>query len=201
LAERLWAKVDKNGPTPAHCPELGPCWVWIGKTKSHGYGQIRYQEKGIGTHRVAWSLTHGSIPDGLFVCHKCDNPPCCNPSHLFLGTTTENQQDASRKGRNGMQRHPDRHWTKLHPGLAAELTGGEKHWMHGRSDLSPAKRYPERLVRGEAVCTAKLTADQVLAIRQRAAEGASFYRLSKEWNLHRSTVRSIVNRSSWRHVV
>jgi predicted HTH domain antitoxin len=52
-------------------------------------------------HKVAWILTNGPIPNGLMVCHKCDNPPCCNPNHLFLGTQTENMQDALAKGRHG----------------------------------------------------------------------------------------------------
>jgi hypothetical protein len=59
-------------------------------------------------HRVAWELTYGPIPAGLYVCHHCDNPPCCNPAHLFLATNAGNAQDMSRKGRAFAQRYPER---------------------------------------------------------------------------------------------
>lgn len=70
---------------------------------SHGYGAFRISNgPTLPAHRVAWSLTNGrEIPDGLCVMHKCDNPPCCNPAHLRLGTVAENNADRARKGRNG----------------------------------------------------------------------------------------------------
>lgn len=73
------------------------CWIWSGKTDKHGYGQLR----GRGAHRASYALAHGPIPAGLSVCHRCDNPPCINPGHLFLGTTADNCRDRSAKGRNG----------------------------------------------------------------------------------------------------
>lgn len=99
LQGRFWSSVNKNGPIPAHCPELGNCWEWtLFKTK-RGYGSFAYKNKSHRAHRVAWELTNGEIPDGLFVLHKCDNCACCNPDHLFLGTHQDNMDDMKRKAR------------------------------------------------------------------------------------------------------
>lgn len=77
------------------------CWLWIGCRTRAGYGLIGHGGRLIYTHRVAWALTIGPIPDGLWVLHKCDNPPCVNPAHLFLGTNRDNMIDMARKGRQG----------------------------------------------------------------------------------------------------
>lgn len=93
LELRFWPKVQKSDG----------CWLWIaggdGKT---GYGRIREGRAGRPTllaHRVAWELTFGPIPDGLFVCHHCDTPRCVRPDHLFLGTSDDNNKNAAAKGR------------------------------------------------------------------------------------------------------
>lgn len=73
------------------------CWEWS-KTKQSGkHGQVCVRGKTIGTHRVSWLVHRGSIPRGMFVCHKCDNPPCVNPDHLFLGTHRDNVMDRLKK--------------------------------------------------------------------------------------------------------
>ena len=109
LEERFLAKLDKNGPIPSHKPELGPCWVWTAVRHEFGYGLINLcdaKQKIERAHRVAWILAHGSIPDGMDVCHRCDNPPCARLSHLFLGDATINLRDASAKGRTASgERH------------------------------------------------------------------------------------------------
>ncbi len=75
------------------------CWLWIGHRQEYGYGKFRWQGEAVQAHRVSWELHRGHIPKGVQICHKCDNPPCVNPDHLFLGTQSDNMQDCKRKGR------------------------------------------------------------------------------------------------------
>lgn len=89
---RFWRRVDKRGPDE--------CWVWQGTRGIHGYGQMSVNNRQVSTHRISKMLEvgHGLLATQI-VCHHCDNPPCCNPAHLFVGTVLDNMRDAARKGR------------------------------------------------------------------------------------------------------
>ncbi len=110
LAERFWSKVNKDGPVPAHRPDLGPCWVWTDACKKRdGYGIFSAKINGKwGTHqaqRIAWLLAKGKIPEGHGVLHYCDNPPCVNPNHLWTGTQLDNMRDCAAKQRCSKRWH------------------------------------------------------------------------------------------------
>jgi len=91
---RFWSKVDKRGE--------GECWEWKASCQVNGYGQFALKRGKVilqRSHRVAYIITYGNIPDGLIVCHHCDNKKCCNPNHLFAGSYSDNNWDTVLKGR------------------------------------------------------------------------------------------------------
>ncbi len=93
-----WLGVDLSGGEDA-------CWEWLGATSSGGYGHLSFAGRRYGAHRLAYELFHGKFPTELKVLHSCDNPLCCNPKHLFLGTQLDNMRDMKAKGRDSSRRH------------------------------------------------------------------------------------------------
>lgn len=89
---RWWTKVDIRTPDE--------CWPWTAGTFHYGHGCFSVKGKSVPAHRWGYSQLVGPIPSGLFVCHSCDNPPCCNPRHWFLGTALDNMRDKVAKGRH-----------------------------------------------------------------------------------------------------
>lgn len=117
--ERFWSKVDRRGPNE--------CWPWLRSHTTKGYGCFSLGCRLRLAHRVAFFIGTGRWPTAC-VCHHCDNPPCCNPAHLFEGTHSDNNRDAARKGRNFFTRHPELvlrgerlRWAKLTAPLVIEI--------------------------------------------------------------------------------
>lgn len=153
-----------------HVQKTDNCWLWTGRKDGKGYGQLKVRGRRTGAHRVSWEIHNGPIPEGLHCLHKCDNPPCVNPEHLFIGTQDDNLKDMIRKGRsakgqrNGMLKHPDRQ------------------------------------ARGEQLPQAKLRAEQVLLIREQAAKGKSDAELAKQFNVNRAAITYIRLGRTWKHI-
>lgn len=108
LADDPWQAVDKSGGEDA-------CWAWTRATVSEGRGYVYdrdYKRPRLAT-RVLYKSLYGEIPDGMFICHKCDNPNCCNPKHWFLGSSKDNVQDMIAKGRKHIMKPEECFRTKL----------------------------------------------------------------------------------------
>jgi hypothetical protein len=137
------------------------CWKWSGSKLPKGYGLLMShstRRKVFSAHRFSWTIHRGVIPNGKHVLHRCDNPECSNPDHLFLGTPKENMRDAINKGRRNTGVRPS----------------GEKHWK------------------------AKLTASQVLQIREDHKRNVSQADLARQYGVGQTAINKIVSRQLWR---
>jgi len=93
ILSRFWNKINILGDND--------CWVWLACCDAQGYGRFRFNEENNKASRVMWIITQGKIPKNKHVLHKCDNPKCVNPNHLFLGTHADNMKDMKQKNRQG----------------------------------------------------------------------------------------------------
>lgn len=148
LEDRFWEKVDRSGE----------CWNWTGTIYTASgklsYGKICVKNKQLLAHRVSYELAHGPIPEDKDVLHRCDNPLCVRPDHLFLGTHADNMQDMVQKGRMHLRNHT------------------------------------------------KLTAEKVIAIRQRYSSGGiTQSQLAKEYEVKLDCIDRVINRRTWKHIV
>lgn len=168
LKERFWAKVKREDG----------CWEWTAHIDDWGYGVFRVNRKLCKAHRVSWEWENGPIPDGSLVLHRCDNPKCVRPDHLFLGTPKDNMRDASAKGRLIQQKDP------------SKQPRGERHG---------SKTRPEKWYAGEKHGMAVLTNAQVEEIRQRyVPRKVSAYKLAKEYGVSRSVIQRAVTGESYK---
>lgn len=149
----FWAHVQVSSPDE--------CWPWTRlKNQKTGYGLLRVNGKMVYAHRRAYELTNGAIPIGMYICHACDNPICCNPHHLWAGPPADNVHDRDRKGRHGWNSNPQ-------PSYHA----------------------------------AKITVDDVVAIRREYANGGKTYApIAEKYGLSPSTIGDIITRKTWRHI-
>lgn len=149
ISERFWSKVDKSGGQDA-------CWPWMAFCQPKGYGRFGIQRSDgswgrIQAHRLSYELTYGAIPDDLHVLHHCDNPPCCNPTHLFLGTNADNVADRVAKGREaGISRGEENGRAKLTADLVRLIRAatGSQRAISKRFGIS--KAHVERVRNGKS---------------------------------------------------
>ena len=126
LGERFWAFASKG--------RKNDCWQWNGSVNNNGYGRLNRNGRIVYAHRLSYELAYGCVPDGVDVLHRCDNPPCVNPTHLFLGTQADNNLDCREKGRHscGIRPRGERH-------SRAKLTERDVkkiHRLHGEGKVS-----------------------------------------------------------------
>lgn len=162
---RFWSHVDIQTPLE--------CWHWKRGKGFDGYGKFAYKGSTLRAHRVSYFLHYGVDPLDLLVCHRCDNPRCCNPYHLFLGTASDNVQDAVDKGR-------------------LTYSTGDEHW---------SRAHPEYHPRGEQVGGAKLTSEDVIEIRRLyAIEQLSQPDIAQRFGVTRECVSGIIRGRTWTHL-
>ena len=159
--------IDRTGGESA-------CWPWTKYCSLQGYGKVKIGDKHYRAHRLTWEIYHGPIPDHMLICHHCDNPPCCNPSHLFIGTAMDNVSDMFSKGR--------------------------KHRRPFKSP-SPFAVGNHGVFLGESNGNHKLTKQQVIRIRELFSQkNKTYLELGKEFSTHVTNIKCIVLGKTWRSI-
>ncbi len=154
-----------------------PCLEWIARLNNKGYGTITINKNSYYSHRVSWTLENGKIPKNLMVLHHCDNRKCINPNHLFLGTNEDNVRDMIEKGRQ------------------------QNYSNMAKGNANGARKYPEKLARGEKNGSSKLKEYQVLEIcRLNKETKISMMKLAKIYGVSDVTISKILKGETWKNV-
>ena len=182
--EKFWSLVTIAGPDD--------CWLWQGHTNPNGYGVLRWQGPHVVAHRIAYAVSRGipvwrgkATKDAMLVCHTCDNKPCVNPRHLFLGTHDDNRRDCVAKGR---QASGERAGVNTHP---------EKRAFGERSG---ARKHPETVIRGSQRPCAKLTESDIPVIRAKLEAGERPLLIARSYGVAAATIFGIKSGKNWKHV-
>lgn len=164
VLDNFWAKVDKS-------PHPKGCWVWTASVNIKGYGQTAYRQRMCGAHRMSYVIHNGLIPEGMLICHHCDNRVCVNPTHLFIGTAQDNSTDMKEKGRSAL---------------------GPKNGMI---------KNPHKQPRGEVHGNSKFTAGDILEIRRLyASKWGSATQIGLLFGTSKKYVLKVVHRQTWTHI-
>lgn len=171
------SRIDVRGPDE--------CWPWTHGKFASGYGAYSIKHSPFKAPRIMHFIHTGQDPLELNVLHHCDNPPCCNPRHLFLGSHADNVKDRDQKGRTASG---DRSGSILHP---ERLARGDKNWKHNHPETARGERNPKH----------KLTEQEVLEIRRTYVKKYGTQKqFASKYGIDVLTLQRILNRERWKHL-
>ena len=188
------------------------CWIWKRSLNSDGYGNIWVEDSCWKAHRLSYALFKGDIPKGMCVCHRCDNPSCVNPEHLWLGTHRENMDDMVRKGRTlyAEQRKNNKIASHMRPEIVQKYISGmrqvdiaKEYNCHASAIYNAIhKIIPVRELgfRGENHPGAKLKEEDIRQIRKYRDEGMMYLEIAQKYGVTRELTQKIATRQLWKHV-
>lgn len=186
---------------------LTDCWDWCGNIASNGYGRIIYQYKQYSTHRLSWEIHNGKIPEGMFVCHHCDNKKCVNPNHLFIGTCKDNVQDYITKfdhiGNKKLSQHEVLEIIRLRKEGKSERRLSKifkisrssiRNILHGKSWKKISKLDNQNNLKSNDYINEniKLSKADVLKIVELAKDGMKYRLIAEMFNVKTHTIKSIL---------
>jgi hypothetical protein len=193
LADRFHEKYAIN--------PLTGCWDWTAYRLNEGYGYIGVSGyKNEVAHRVSWRLHNGGIPEGMIVCHTCDNRSCVNPGHLFLGTYVENMADMKRKGRaRALTADQVKEIILLLESGLSQVAAGKRYGVAHSTIQAALKRATSGDYGGDITCVnvqkyVKLTDEQREEIKVRVKTDEPIITIAKAYNVDRKTIRNIRDR-------
>jgi len=193
------------------------CWDWRGEITRHGYGAMTINGVHTNAHRVSWIIHKGKIPEGLIVCHACDNRSCCNPDHLFLGTHKDNMQDMQKKGRKVTLKGGESNLSKLTETevklIVKDLAEGvQNKVISERFGVSPNAissirrgvswshiTRPKSVKKTRTHCIV-MTRELVNSIRIDYARGMRLVDLCVKYKRSRSTIDDVVKNRTWLNI-